>query len=62
MKILQKLKFIFARHSDSPTEARPDDMTSKKAHDTCANGNPCCVAPAVAEGQGDCCEHDCDCK
>lgn len=61
MKILQKLKFMFARRGDTPTEVRPDDMTSKK-HGVCSADGKCCEVPSGDKKEDGCCDHGCDCK
>lgn len=67
MNIIQKLKFIFARHDGAPTEVRPDDMTSKadvEEKGACCKGGVCKMNDVVKGKEGDSCcgeDHDCDC-
>ncbi len=75
MKILQKLKFMFVR-KDTPTEVRPDDMTSMgdrgsrqsavgtKTQECCDHGShPEHSEGSLKEKSDDCCDdHGCDCK
>ena len=60
MKILQKLKFMLMR-KDTPTEVRPDDITSK--HESCDCGDGVCAMPKKGEEETcDCCDHECESK
>lgn len=63
MNIIDRIKLMFV-HVDSPTEKRPDDITSQKESmnkGTCAIGDKCCQAP-VTEAKGCCADGECECK
>ncbi len=61
MNIIDRIKLIFTPVG-SPTEKRPDDITSKaEAGASCSMKSKCCSAPAV-EAKGCCADGECECK